>query len=142
MAGLDDAGMNRADRDFEDAFALDVTKPVLALLPAERLIPQELFHQWMDALGPVFVANQAAEIRMALRDQPEQISNFSLIPLRRVDVRGNRGKEALLSENVHRHQHPLPVQAEQILDLVFVLERPAIDGEQECQTALKLLVEK
>ena len=84
MAGLDDAGMNRADRDFEDAFALDVTKPVLTLLPADRFIPQELFHQWMGALRPVLVANQAAEIRMAVRDQPEQIPDFPLIPLRRM----------------------------------------------------------
>src|SRR5678815_848133 len=114
MAGLDNAGMNRADGNLEDAFTLDVTKPVFALLPADRLIPQEIFPQRMGALGPVFMTNQTAEIRMALRDQTEQITNLPLIPLRCMDERGNRGEETIVPDHVYRQEHPVPVHAEPV----------------------------
>src|SRR5215467_3016354 len=53
MSWFDDACVDRPDGHFKHAFALDMTKSVLTLLPADRLIPQEIFLQWMGSLGPV-----------------------------------------------------------------------------------------
>ena len=67
VAGLDDAGMNRADGNLEDAFS--ERRPVDVLLAFERrqdLVERKVLAQRMH-VGPVIVQRDAARIRMARR---------------------------------------------------------------------------
>ena len=48
MPGLDDAGMDRADRHFKDPFAFNVAEVVFALLPTQDAVPgKSFFNGWV-----------------------------------------------------------------------------------------------
>jgi hypothetical protein len=131
MAWFNDAGMDRSDWHFEDAFPLDVAKAILTLLTPDGLIPQGFFPQGMSSLRPVLMANQTPKIWMPFWNQSEKIPNLPLIPLRGVNGWSNRGEETVFTHEVYSQENPwLTEQGEQILDFVFVCEWTTIDGEQ------------
>ncbi len=89
VAGLDDAGMNRADRNLKDALAergpIDVP---LALKRWQHGVERKVLAQRMH-VGPVIVQRHAPRIRMPGGFQAEPILNLALLP---VDGRQLRGQ--------------------------------------------------
>ena len=90
VAGLDDAGMNRADRNLEDA--LPVRGPVDVPLPLKRRqhgVERKILAQRMH-VGPVIVERHAPWIRMPCGFQAEPILNLALLPVNGRQLRGQR----------------------------------------------------
>ena len=94
--------------------------------------------------GPVLVAYETTQVWVTVGDQAEEIPDFPLIPLRSVDRGCDRSKERGRSHELHREQDPglTRAQSKQILNLVFLCERPTIDGKQQCQAAFQPLMKK
>ena len=101
MPRLDDAGMHRADRHLENAFAFDRAELVPLALKRRQLRAQiEILAQRMH-FRPVVVQRAAARVGMADQFQAEQILDFALLPVDGRDGVGERGKLRF----VRRHRH-------------------------------------
>ena len=97
VAGLDDAGMNRADRNLEDA--LSVSGPVdvpLAFKRRQHGVERKILAQRMH-VGPVIVERHAARIRMADGFEAEPILNLALLPVDGRQLRGQRREGGMSS---------------------------------------------
>ena len=105
MAGLDDAGVHRADGHLEDAFALDLAK--LVPLAGERRqpgLPVEILPQRMN-LRPVVVQRAAARIRVADQLEAEQVLDLAFLPVDGVHGIGQRDELRPLRRDRHPHKH-------------------------------------
>ena len=87
MARLDDARMDRPDRNFEDPFAFNPSERMLPFDSLQDSVPSEVFFEWVGAFGPMFMTDKPAHVGMADRDQTEHVADLALIPFRRMDVR-------------------------------------------------------
>ena len=92
VAGLDDAGVNGADGNLEDAFAQGRAVDVpLALKGRQHGVDGKVFAQGMD-VGPVVVEGDAAGIGMVLGDQAEPVLDLALLPVHGGDSAASEGK--------------------------------------------------
>ncbi len=92
VAGLDDAGMNRADRNVKDALAVRWPVDVpLALERGQHGVEREILAQRMH-VGPVIVQRHAPRIRMPGGFQAEPVLNLALRPVDARQLRGQRRK--------------------------------------------------
>ena len=82
MARFDDPGMDRANRKLIDALAVRLERDVAPIAERWRNAGRHVLAQRVVALRPAFVEDEPARIRVAQRDQPEQVLRFTLIPAR------------------------------------------------------------
>ncbi len=87
MAGLDDAGMHRADRDLVQALALGRQERIVRSRVSSRLLRAQRVTD-----RPAAVVEPGAGIRQALGLEPEQITDGPLEPDRRRVMLADRGK--------------------------------------------------
>jgi len=73
--------MDRTHRDFKHPFPLNAAEAMFALLPTQYVIPGEVFFERVGAFRPMFVPDQAPQVRMPLRNQSEHVANLPLVPL-------------------------------------------------------------
>ncbi len=81
VAGLDDAGVNGADRNLEDAFT--VSGPIdvpLAFKRGQNGVERKILAQRMH-IGPVIVERHSARIGMPCGFESEPILNFAFLPI-------------------------------------------------------------
>ena len=86
MAGLDDAGMHRADRDLVQALALDREEIVRRLVAGRTGRGGERM-----AHAPVAMVEPGALVRQALRVESEQVADGALEPQRRRVMQADAG---------------------------------------------------
>ena len=109
VAGLDDTGMNRADRNVEDA--LSVRGPVdvpFALEWRQHGVERKILAQRMH-VGPVIVERHAPRIGVPGGFQAEPILNFALLPVDGRQLRGQRRKRRMIRGNGSFQNHPCSV---------------------------------
>ena len=103
VAGLDDPGVHRSDRDLEDAFALDAAEGEgLALVPevtARRRVPP----QRMIPRGPELVEGEPAQVRVPDRHEADHVVDLALEPTRRERPRGEGGEPRVLGRDGDEH---------------------------------------
>ena len=101
MAGLDDAGMHRADRHLKDALPFHLAEFVPdARKRRQRRVKVKILAQRMD-VRPVVVQGAAPRIRVAQQLQAKQVLHLPLLPVHGVDGIGERVELGL----VRRHRH-------------------------------------
>ena len=106
MAGLDDAGVNRAHRNPKDAFAERGTIDVLfAFERRQHGVDGKVFAQRMH-VGPVVVQGDAARVGMALGLDAEPVLNLALLPVDGGKLGGQRGKRGMLRGNGSLQNQP------------------------------------
>src|ERR1035438_3394973 len=99
MAGLDDAGMNRADRNMEDALSVCGTVNVpLTLKRGQHSVERKILAQRMH-VGPVIVERHAPGIRMPSGFEAEPILNLALLPVDGRQFRGQRRERGMVLGN-------------------------------------------
>jgi hypothetical protein len=106
VAGLDDAGVNGADRNLEDA--LTVSGPVDVLLAFKRGqhgVERKILAQRMH-IGPVIVERHAARIRMPCGFEAEPILNFAFLPVDGGQLRCQRRERGMVARNGSLQDHP------------------------------------
>ncbi len=122
VAGLDDAGMNRANRNVEDAFS--VRGPVDVPLTFERRqhgVEREILAQRMH-VGPVIVQGHAPRIGMSDGFEAEPILNLALLPVDGRQLGGQRRERGMIGGNGRLQDQPVRV-ARPVKDVV-VVENP------------------
>ena len=70
---------------------------------------------------------------MSLRDQAEHVADFSLIPLRCVDMRRDGSEQTVIALQIRAEQQPVfaLLQREEVTDLVTRFTRPMVHGPEE-----------
>ncbi len=106
VAGLDDAGMNRADGNLEDAFAVGrpVDVPLAFKRGQHRFERKALAHRMH--VGPVIVERNAARIRMPNGFEAKPILNLALLPVDCWQLRGQRREGGKSLGNGSLENHP------------------------------------
>ena len=89
---FDDAGVDRADRDLEDALAFgDEVRKLIGGLDRDPPRPVESLAEREDALWPPVVDHERAGIGMPDGDDPEEVLHLALVPVCGRDCRRQRG---------------------------------------------------
>ena len=80
---LDDAGVDRPDRDLDDAVAVQAVERLHRRRDARRRRGRiEVLAQRVDASRPLLVQDQAARVRVPLGFQAQQVAHLALVPVR------------------------------------------------------------
>src|SRR4026209_1205034 len=83
MTRLDDAGVNRADRDLEHAFPFgNQVREFGGGLDRNPLRAVEGLAEWKDAPRPPVMDDERTGIGMTHGNDPEQAAHFALVPVR------------------------------------------------------------
>ena len=104
VAGLDDAGMDRADRELVDAFAVDLKRDEMAIGLGRPDIAWDVLAEWVVAARPALVEDKPAWIWMTDRHDPEQVLRLTLVPVGRWHERADRRVRRL----AERQRDPQP----------------------------------
>src|SRR6266511_5908630 len=101
MARLDNPGVHWSDRHLKDAFAFDRAELVsLALKRRELRAQVEVLAERID-LRLVVVQRAAARVGMADQFEPEQVLDFTLLPVDGVYGVGQRSELRFVRRNRH-----------------------------------------
>ena len=100
MSRLDDAGMNRTDRNLKEAFASCHCDGKFPLSP-HLLSLAYILSQRMIAYRKALVENKGTEVRMSFRDNPEHIVYLPLVPNGTGNYFCNRGIAQLILRIKH-----------------------------------------
>ena len=143
VAGLDDAGMDGAHRDLEDAFALDLAELVaLAGERRQRGAEVEVLAEGID-VRPVVVQRAAAGVGVALELEAEEVLYLALLP---VDGREGVGEGSELrlgrgDRHAQDEEAVRGVEREDVVEVERVALGAGIIGEEADQPGVPLLVE-
>ncbi len=92
MSWFDNSGMDGSHRHFKHPLSFDVTEVMLALLSTQHAIPRKVLLQRVCPLGPMFMPDQASQIRMPAWNQSEHVANLALVPLGGMNMRRDGGE--------------------------------------------------
>ena len=143
MARLDDARMNRPDRDLEHAFAFDLAELVpLALERRQHGVQVEVLPQRIN-FRPVVVQRAAAGIGMAFELEAEQILYFALLPVDGGQGVGEGNELGLAGGHRHAQDEEAVrrIQREDVVEVEGAAFRAGIVGEEADQPPVPFLVE-
>ena len=144
MPRLDDAGVNRPDRDLEDSFALDASHRVRLIRVREPSVPRKVLPQRMRARRDVLVVYQTPAVRVAFRPDAEHVLGVPLVPVGSHDLPCQRFVPWRIRGEVGRDLQPLvrPVEREDRVHAESPALRTIVGGKQEVerQTGLRVQV--
>ena len=84
MAGLDDPGVDRPDRDLDHPLAVHAGHGHVIVRDArDRLAPIEVLAQRVHAVRPVRMQHEPARVGVALRIDAEEVLRLALVPVGR-----------------------------------------------------------
>src|SRR5262249_2061718 len=135
MTRLDNACVDRSDGDLENPFAFNLSERILPLSPLQDRVPSVVFLEWVGTFRPMLGADEPAHVGMSDRDQAEHVADFTLVPFRRMDVRGDGSEQTIITVQVCAEQQPVLShrQREQIAKFVARLARPMVHGPEKRQ---------
>ncbi len=87
VAGLDDPGVDRADRELVDALAVDLERHEAPLGVGRPDVGRDVLAERVVAARPALVEDEPTRVGVADRDDPEQVARLALVPVRGRDER-------------------------------------------------------
>src|SRR5690242_20448059 len=125
--------MDRSHRHFKYPFSFDVTEMMLALLSTQQAIPRKVLLERVCSPGPMFMPDQASQIRMPERNQTEHVANLTLVPLGGMNMRRDGGEYPIMPSEFGRQHHPMMrgLQGEQVVQAIGVTKRSEIHRPQK-----------
>ena len=143
VAGLDDARVDRAHRYLEDTFAFDLAEFVPRPIEGRELRAQFKILAQRVNFRPIVVQNAAARVGMAEQFDAEQILDFTLLPVDRVNRVGEGSQLRVVRRNGHAHQDEtvLRVERVEVVNEKDVVPGAGILGKHAGQPAVVFPVE-
>ena len=102
---------------------------MFSLLSTQHAVPGKVLLERVCPFGPVFVPDQASQVRMPLRNQSEHVANLPFVPLSGMNVRRDGGEQPIVSGELSGQQHPAAgrFQCEQIVQSIGVANGAIVD---------------